>query len=193
MAIKAQGGQTMSKDMDVNPGQFMQTGSSQSCRSNEAVLAQPVPNTLLFGRKQLKTARSNSSSVRVAIYSDEPILATGLKSLIAADPELKLTACCNTISQLKRQLASGIPDIAVVDFTEEITAETLIEIQNLSASCKVILWTNSIEGDDALRALRFGVRGVLRKTLPLEAHRLCLHRVNNGDLWFERQMTDSVN
>lgn len=153
----------------------------------------PFGNRSRYPQSSSLLGAAEHPAVRVAIYSDEPILATGFKALIAADPTLKLSACCTTISQLKKQLASGIPDVAVVDFTEDVTAETLAELQHLAAHCKVILWTNSIEGDLALRALRFGVRGVLRKTLPLEAHRQCLHRVNSGDLWFERQMTNSVN
>ncbi len=90
-------------------------------------------------------------------------------------------------------MANENPDVAVVDFTEEITAGTLAELRKLAAHCKLILWTNSIEGDLALRALNFGIHGVLRKTLPLEAHRQCLHRVNAGELWFERQIPESVN
>jgi hypothetical protein len=137
--------------------------------------------------------KASQCPVRVAIYSDEPILATGFQSLIAADPELQLTACCETISQLKKQLADGSPDVAVVDFTEEITAVALAELRSLAVECKLILWTNSIEGELARRALKFGIRGVLRKTLPLEAYRQCLHTVNSGQLWFERQLPDRVN
>jgi hypothetical protein len=142
---------------------------------------------------KVEARQASQSTVRVAIYSDEPILATGFQSVIAADPELQLTACCGTINQLKEQLASGSPDVAVVDFTKEITAASLAELWSLAAQCKLILWTNSIEGDLARRALKFGIRGVLRKTLPLEAHRQCLHRVNSGQLWFEGQLSDSVN
>jgi hypothetical protein len=140
-----------------------------------------------------RIGKASRPAVRVAIYSDEPILATGFRSLIATDPKLKLTAFCRTLSQLKAQLACGSLDVAVVDFTPEITAATLGELRDLAAGCKLILWTNSIEGDSALRALKFGIRGVLRKTLPLEMHRQCLHRVNSGDLWFERQLPESVN
>ncbi len=138
-------------------------------------------------------ARRSNLTVRVAVYSDEPMLTAGLQKLVATDPKLKLSGSCHRIDQLKVLLAAGKADVAVVDFTEEITADTLIELRNLAGDCKLILWTNAIEGDMAFRAMRFGVRGVLRKSLPLEAHRQCLHNVSAGDLWFERETPESVN
>jgi hypothetical protein len=145
------------------------------------------------GAAAARGAALSHPAVRVAIYSDEPILITGLKAVIAADPKLRLTACCRSLMELKARLTSDSPDVAVLDFTDEITAATLVELQRMAAQCKLILWTNAIEGDLALRALKYGIRGVLRKTLPLEAHRQCLHRVNSGDLWFERPLSDCIN
>jgi two-component system, NarL family, nitrate/nitrite response regulator NarL len=129
--------------------------------------------------------------VRVVIYSDQPILAKGLASLIAADPALELNACCSKVAALKEHLANKKPDLVVLDLTPEITSAALSELQCLAPKSKLILWTNSIAADFALQALTAGIRGVLRKTLSLEAHRQCLHRVYSGDLWFEKSLTDS--
>jgi len=129
--------------------------------------------------------------VRVVVYSDQPILAMGLESLIAADPALELNACCSNIAALREHLANENPDLAVLDLTPEITSAALLELQNLAPECKLILWTNTIGGDFALHALTIGIRGVLRKTLPLEALLQCLHRVGAGELWFEKSLTDS--
>ena len=132
------------------------------------------------------------TKVRVVIYSDQPILAAGMESLIAADPDLESSGWCQGISSLRERLANENPDLAVVDLTPQMTVTALTELQKLSRGCKLILWTRSIEGDIALQALTIGIRGVLRKTLPLEAHRQCLHRVYSGDLWVEKSLADSV-
>lgn len=129
--------------------------------------------------------------VRVLIYSDQPILATGLETLIAADPLLELSACCSTPSLLKEHLANEQPDLAVIDLTARITTSVLGDLQKVAPECKLILWASSIAADFAFQALTIGVRGILRKTLPLEAHRRCLHAVHQGDLWFEKSLTDS--
>jgi len=40
--------------------------------------------------------------------------------------------------------------------------------------------------------MSLGVRGILRKTLPTETLLRCLTRVNEGELWFEKALTDSI-
>jgi len=128
---------------------------------------------------------------RVVIYSDQPILAIGLESLIAGDPALELSACCSSMPALEEHLANENPDLAVLDLTPKVTCGALEELQIVAPECKLILWTNTINSDFALQALTIGVRGILRKTLPLEAHRQCLHKVSSGELWFEKSLTDS--
>jgi len=129
--------------------------------------------------------------VRILVYSNEPILTIGLTRVIAADPQLELTGSASTTSELEGQLRDASPDVAVIDLTPQITAPALVRLRNLAIDAKLVLWTTSIAGDFAFRALSIGVRGVLRKTLPLEAHRQCLHVVASGELWFERRLTES--
>ncbi|MGA2590188.1 MAG: response regulator transcription factor [Bryobacteraceae bacterium] len=129
--------------------------------------------------------------VRIVVYTDQPILAKGLESVIAADPGLELDAYCSNVAALKERLANEYADLAVLDLTQEITSTALTELHDLAPECKLILWTNSIADDLAMQALTLGIRGVLRKTLTLEAHRQCLHSVYSGDLWFEKSLMDS--
>ena len=121
--------------------------------------------------------------VRVVIYSDEPILTRGLQDTIADDPELQMTACCSSAADLTRRLTVERPDIAVIDFTPAVTSEALFAWQSAAIGCKFILWANSVKADFIPRAFAMGIGGVLRKSLPVEAHRECLHAVNSGVFW----------
>ena len=93
---------------------------------------------------------------------------------------------------MKARLANQVPDLAVLDLTPALTFSALHDLQSLAPQCKLILWTHSLSGTLALQALTIGVRGILRKTLSLEAHRQCLHRVYSGGFWFEKSVTDSL-
>jgi len=116
----------------------------------------------------------------------------GLECVITADPDLESSGWCSTISTLKERLANENLDLAVVDLTPQMTFTTLKELQALNRGCELILWTGPIAGDVAMQALTIGIRGVLRKTLPLEVHRQCMHSVYSGELWVEKSLTDSM-
>lgn len=126
----------------------------------------------------------------VLVYTDQPILAMGVKSLIAADPTLTLAAQCTHILAVVESLSSARPDVALLDLTPEITLARLGELQRLAPKCRFLLWTENMPAEFALQALTIGVRGVLRKTMPLAGHLQCLHRVETGGLWFEKSLTD---
>jgi len=129
--------------------------------------------------------------ISVAVFSDQPILTKGLTALAAADPALHLNAVCSTLTALKLHLENQSSEIVLLDLTPEITLTVIRELQDLCPQSKLILWSNAVDGNFALHALTLGVRGVLRKTLPAEAHLQCLHRVSTGELWFEKSLTDS--
>jgi len=59
------------------------------------------------------------------------------------------------------------------------------------ASSKIVLWVNSISTELAFQAMGLGVRGILRKTLPTDLQVKCLMKVQAGELWFEKALTDS--
>jgi two-component system nitrate/nitrite response regulator NarL len=129
--------------------------------------------------------------VRVVAYSDQPILIKGLQCLIEGDPALRLDSACSHLQVFRQRLAAGDVDLALVDLTPEVSSAVLGDIRQSAPRCKLILWTTTIAAEFAMQALAMGIRGVLRKTLPLEAHRQCLHRIHAGELWFEKSITDS--
>src|SRR5436309_13635387 len=56
---------------------------------------------------------------------------------------------------------------------------------------KIVLWVHTISTELAFQAMGLGVRGILRKTLPTDLLVKCLEKVQEGELWFEKALTDS--
>jgi DNA-binding NarL/FixJ family response regulator len=56
---------------------------------------------------------------------------------------------------------------------------------------RVVLWLHEIAPESAFRAKECGVRGILRKSLPAEMILKCIRRVAEGELWFEKTLTDT--
>lgn len=128
---------------------------------------------------------------RILLYSDEPILAKGLESVLRQVDGFDLLPTCGSVASLVEQMAQGSPELVLMDLTPEITFAVLNEMKHAMTSCKIVLWVNSISTELAFQAMGLGVRGILRKTLPTDLQVKCLQKVQAGELWFEKALTDS--
>ncbi len=126
------------------------------------------------------------------LCSDEPILAEGLTRILASVEDLSLVSYCPKMEELRSQLQVHQPDVLLVDLTAGFTFSILSGLQEVASQTKIILWVHSISTELALQAMSLGVRGILRKTLAVEVLLRCLTRVNDGELWFEKALTDSI-
>jgi len=128
---------------------------------------------------------------RILLYSDEPILAKGLESVLRQVEGFDLLPTCGSVSGLMEQMSQGSPDLVLMDLTPEITFAVLSDMKHAMMHSKIVLWVNSISTELAFQAMGLGVRGILRKTLPTDLQVKCLQKVQMGELWFEKALTDS--
>ena len=106
---------------------------------------------------------------RVLLYSDEPILAKGLESVLRQIEGFELLPTCNTLAALMEQITQGAPDLVLMDLTPEITFAVLSDMKHAMSRTRIVLWVNSISTELAFQAMGLGVRGILRKTLPTDS------------------------
>lgn len=128
----------------------------------------------------------------VLLCTDEPILAEGLTRVLAPIEGLDLVSWCKGVDELRALLELHQPDVLLVDMTSEVTFTVLSGLHESGRNTKIVLWVHAISTELALQAMSLGVRGILRRTLPAETLIRCLSRVNDGELWFEKALTDSI-
>jgi DNA-binding NarL/FixJ family response regulator len=128
----------------------------------------------------------------VLLCSDEPILAEGLARILTGCEALDLISYCSGMQDLRAQMELHQPDVLLVDLTAGVTFGVLSGLHEAASEAKIVLWVHSISTELALQAMSLGVRGILRKTLPTDTLLRCLTRVNEGELWFEKSLTDSI-
>ena len=114
---------------------------------------------------------------RILLYSDEPILAKGLESVLRQVEGFELLPTCNTVGGVLEQVSQGSPDLVLMDLTAEITFAVLSELKHAMITTKIVLWVNTISTELAFQAMGLGVRGILRKTLPTDLQVKCLQKV----------------
>jgi two-component system response regulator DesR len=105
--------------------------------------------------------------------------------------EFELLPTSVSVSSLMEQMAQSSPDLILMDLTPEITFAVLSDMKHAMSTSKIVLWVNSISTELAFQAMGLGVRGILRKTLPTDLQVKCLQKVQGGELWFEKALTDS--
>lgn len=125
---------------------------------------------------------------RILLYTNEPVLAHGLSEVISAAAGLEMRQVCTTISEARECALEA--DVLILDLTSEVTFDVLSALKRSAPDCKIVLWANAISTELAFQAMGIGVRGILRKTLGPDLIIKCIQQVHQGELWFEKALTD---
>ena len=128
----------------------------------------------------------------IVLYTSEPVLAEGLKSILASSEKLQLTRIFHDLDQCIEELPADWQGVLLMDLTQDLNFTKLTAIRRKAPEVNIVLWVNSISVETAHHAREFGVRGILRKDLSTELTLRCLDKVSTGELWFERTLTDSL-
>jgi two-component system, NarL family, nitrate/nitrite response regulator NarL len=127
---------------------------------------------------------------RIALYSGATILAKGLDSILRHDGTFELLPPCLSLDRLMAQIANDAPEIILLDHSLAVTFAVVAEIKHAARGAKLVLWVDTITTQMAMQALEVGIRGILRKRLPIDLHLMCLTRVQAGGVWFEKTLTE---
>jgi len=128
---------------------------------------------------------------RVLLYTDEPVVAKGFVAALSPLPGFDIVSVVTSAAELPAAVATHRPDLLLIDLTPDITFGVLTELQRNHSSCHIVLWVRSISTELAYQAMELGVRGILRKTLPLELMIKCVTKVCEGEIWFDKALTAS--
>jgi DNA-binding NarL/FixJ family response regulator len=132
------------------------------------------------------------ATIRLLLYTDQPLLAHGLASLDLLQHGLVIERTCTTLAETRDAVRTVEPDILLMDLTKEVTLPALSEFRRMMTHASILLWAREISTELGFQAVGIGVRGVLPKTAGPEQVIECLLRVHEGELWFEKSLTDSI-
>jgi DNA-binding NarL/FixJ family response regulator len=128
---------------------------------------------------------------RLLLYTDEPIQAKGLQTVLVPSAGFELSAVSRSTMNLIDEVYACNPDVLLMDLTPELNLGVLVELQRHIPSSRIVLWVRAMSTELAYQAIEHGVRGILRKTHPPEVLLKCLQMVADGGLWFEETLKTS--
>lgn len=129
--------------------------------------------------------------ISLVVYTSEPLNAMAFASLADSCPDVFPASIVADLSALEKQVAAAKPDVILLSVDGQVDWGLLQLLHRESPLSRVVLWLHEIATESAFRAKECGVRGILRKSLPAEMIVKCVRSVYQGELWFEKTLTDT--
>lgn len=128
----------------------------------------------------------------VCLFTEQPVLCQGMKSILAPDPFLEFAGCLGHVDGLPDMLETLKPDIVVIDWSPNLSWQRLTSVCSALPSRKVVLLARNIAPELAFQAREAGVSAVLdthcRPSILTDA----LQRVALGECVFDASVEDNL-
>ena len=136
--------------------------------------------------------RDDWKMTSVALYSEQPILTAGIEAVMAGLEDCTLSGVFTALDPLIEHIRTRRPSVVLLDVTAAVTFSVLSELKLIAGDVPVVLWVEAASTGFVSQALAMGVRGILRKSLPIELQIKCLRIVAAGDLWVEQTLREQL-
>lgn len=127
------------------------------------------------------------AKTRILLATEEPILALGASSLLAAAGGFEVIRNPGSFSELARVVTEEQPDVVLLDAAPEITPGLFAAVREAAPLCRIALWARSVSAELSLQASRLGVAGIVRRTSSNEHFLDQLRSISRGAADIGRQ------
>lgn len=124
---------------------------------------------------------------RVALADDHPVVRSGLRSLLAAEPGLQVVAEFDTLPRTRSGLREHHPDLLLLDLVMAgvSTLAAIPELLGAMPGLKIVVLTMHEDPAFAREALRLGASGYLVKDAGAEQLLVAVRRVLDGGTYLQ--------
>lgn len=114
-----------------------------------------------------------------------------LELLFQTSEDISLLPVVCDLSNLQPQVVACQPNVILVAVDTSVDWGLLNQLRRESPDSKIVLWVHEITPELAYQAIESGVRGILKKSLAPEMIVKCVRKVHEGELWFEKALTQT--
>jgi DNA-binding NarL/FixJ family response regulator len=132
---------------------------------------------------------------RVAFMTRQRLLLMGLKEVLASDEHHVGLCDLPTVSDPQAWIEAATaeaPSVVIIDCLSRLAFKTVEEIRRSLPNAYILLWIMDADLTLARKALDLGVRGLVKSDIAPELLRRCLQRVAEGEMWFDRNVTEGL-
>jgi two-component system, NarL family, nitrate/nitrite response regulator NarL len=133
-------------------------------------------------------------SIRLVVADGQPLFLDGLENLFRQEPDVEVLARCRDGEETLRAVRQHKPDVLILDIrmSKKDGLAVLQEIHKEKLPTRVVVLTADLDENEALKAMRFGVGGVVLKEMAPHLLVQCIRKVHAGGQWLERHSTARV-
>jgi two-component system, NarL family, nitrate/nitrite response regulator NarL len=117
----------------------------------------------------------------------QPIVIEGLQTVLSKCEDVTFAGSVRSIGDAFDAVNRIKPDVVLIDLSSGLTSSLRLvsSLKATSQSSHGVLWVVDLPEMETFRALQMGVRGIVRKSLPIPNLLDCLRMVGNGKVWMD--------
>jgi two-component system, NarL family, nitrate/nitrite response regulator NarL len=125
--------------------------------------------------------------ISVLACEAQPIVIEGLEKVLSSCDDLVFGGSVRSIGDAFETVIRVKPDVVLIDIAAGLTSALRLvsSLKTASANTHGVLWVVDLPEMETFRALQMGVRGIVRKTLPVSHLLECLRLVGSGKVWMD--------
>ncbi len=133
-------------------------------------------------------------NIRILLVDEQVLVRTGLRLLLESRPGFEVVGEVANFTETSA-IPHAPPDIILLDlksFRHQARLETLPELLKSAGKARILLLTDEHDAEGNLKAVRFGVKGVVHKNESAEVLLKAIERVYAGEVWINRALIARV-
>jgi two-component system, NarL family, nitrate/nitrite response regulator NarL len=126
-------------------------------------------------------------AISIFACESQPIVVEGLRKVLSECEDFEFAGSVSRVTDALEALARVRPDIALIDLSGGLApALRLVSgLRTTSSKTLPVLWVVDLPEGEAFRALQMGLRGIIKKTLPVSKLVEGLREVATGRIWMD--------
>ena len=131
-----------------------------------------------------------TTTARLVVADDHPIVLDGLLRLFEAEPGIDVVAACKDGEATVRAVREHEPDLLMLDLRMPGLSglDVLRHLADQRVTVRTVLLTAYLDEEDLIEAVRLGIRGLVLKDMAPNLLVRCVRAVCAGEQWFESQI-----
>ena len=135
-------------------------------------------------------------TVRVVLADDEPLVLSGLRMVLGADPEIEVVGAAADGPSALAEVRRHRPDLALLDIRmpglSGLDVVGAVSGDHALAGVRTVLLTTFADDDYLVEAVRRGASGYLLKSMQPELIRAAVHAAVRGELTVAPSMVERL-